>query len=225
MPERGRIGIFNRSYYEEVLIVRVHTGLLANERIPKALLKGDVWKQRFADIRAYEDYLSRNGVEIRKFSLNVWRKEQRKRLLVRLDRPDKNWKFNAQDVHEREYWDDYLYAYEEMVRHTSTPESPWYVVPADKKWFTRLVVQMPSSKRSIHWTWTTRRSKPQSASRRSRRGRSSKLKTASAHARRAARRVSWPPPSGAHIDLRPRVLEGCRQAAALEEKRLCTESS
>lgn len=140
MPERGRIGIFNRSFYEEVLIVRVHPELLANEGIPKALLKGDVWKQRFADIRAYEDYLAHNGIAMRKFFLNVSRKEQRKRLLERLDRPDKNWKFNAQDVHEREYWDDYMHAYEEMVRHTSTPESPWYVVPADKKWFTRLVV-------------------------------------------------------------------------------------
>jgi PPK2 family polyphosphate:nucleotide phosphotransferase len=140
MPERGRIGIFNRSHYEEVLIVRVHPELLANEGIPKALLKGDVWKQRFADIRAYEDYLAHNGIAMRKFFLNVSRKEQRKRLLERLDRPDKNWKFNAQDVHEREYWDDYMHAYEEMIRHTSTPKSPWYVVPADKKWFTRLVV-------------------------------------------------------------------------------------
>ena len=140
MPERGQIGIFNRSYYEEVLIVRVHAELLANEGIPKALLKGDVWKQRFADVRAYEDYLAHNGIAIRKFFLNVSRQEQRKRLLERLDQPDKNWKFNAQDIHEREYWDDYMHVYEEMVRHTSTPESPWYVVPADKKWFTRLVV-------------------------------------------------------------------------------------
>jgi polyphosphate kinase 2 (PPK2 family) len=122
------------------LIVRVHTELLANEGISKALLKGDVWKQRFADICAYEDYLARNGIAIRKFFLNVSRKEQRKRLLERLNRPDKNWKFNAEDIHEREYWDNYMHAYEEMVRHTSTPDSPWYVVPADKKWFTRLVV-------------------------------------------------------------------------------------
>jgi PPK2 family polyphosphate:nucleotide phosphotransferase len=140
LPERGRIGIFNRSYYEEVLVVRVHPELLANKHIPARLLKGDVWKQRFADIRAYEEYLAHNGIAVRKFFLNLSKREQRKRFLERLNRPDKNWKFDPNDVREREYWDDYMHAYEEMVRQTSTPDAPWYVVPADKKWFTRLVV-------------------------------------------------------------------------------------
>ena len=140
LPERGNIGIFNRSYYEEVLIVRVHPEMLQTERIPPQLLEGDVWSQRFKDMRAHERYLAHNGIAVRKFFLNVSKEEQRKRFLERLDRPEKNWKFNAQDIHEREYWDDYMNAYEEMVRHTSTPEAPWYVVPADKKWFTRLVV-------------------------------------------------------------------------------------
>jgi PPK2 family polyphosphate:nucleotide phosphotransferase len=140
MPERGRIGIFNRSYYEEVLVVRVHPEMLTEQNIPARLLKGDVWKQRYADIRAHEEHLAKNGIAVRKFFLNVSKNEQRKRFLERLDRPDKNWKFSPNDIREREHWEEYMHAYEELVRHTSTPDAPWYVVPADKKWFTRLVV-------------------------------------------------------------------------------------
>jgi PPK2 family polyphosphate:nucleotide phosphotransferase len=140
VPERGRIGIFNRSYYEEVLVVKVHSQALKNERIPASLLGKNVWQERYDDIHAYERYLSRNGVVIRKFFLNVSQKEQKKRFLERLDDPKKNWKFSAADIHEREYWDDYMKAYEEMVRQTSSKHAPWYVVPADNKWFTRLVV-------------------------------------------------------------------------------------
>jgi PPK2 family polyphosphate:nucleotide phosphotransferase len=140
LPLRGRIGIFNRSYYEEVLVVRVHPEMLTEQNIPARLLKGDVWKQRYADIRAHEEHLAKNGIAVRKFFLNVSKNEQRKRFLERLDRPDKNWKFSPHDIQEREHWDEYMHAYEELVRHTSTPESPWYVVPADKKWYTRLVV-------------------------------------------------------------------------------------
>jgi PPK2 family polyphosphate:nucleotide phosphotransferase len=140
LPERGRIGIFNRSYYEEVLVVRVHPEMLTEEHIPARLLKGDVWRQRYTDIRAFEEHLARNGIVVCKFFLNISRNEQRKRFLERLDRPDKNWKFSPNDIQEREHWDEYMQAYEEMIRNTSTPEAPWYVVPADKKWFTRLVV-------------------------------------------------------------------------------------
>jgi PPK2 family polyphosphate:nucleotide phosphotransferase len=140
LPERGRIGIFNRSYYEEVLVVRVHPNILANERIPAPLVTKKIWKERFEDIRGLEDYLSRNGVVVRKFFLNVSKKEQKKRFLDRLEEPEKNWKFSAADVKEREYWDDYMEAYEDMIRHTATPRAPWYVVPADNKWFTRAVV-------------------------------------------------------------------------------------
>ena len=140
VPERGRIGIFNRSYYEEVLVVKVHSQALKNERIPASLLGKNVWQERYDDIHAYERYLSRNGVVIRKFFLNISQKEQKKRFLERLDDPKKNWKFSAADIHEREYWDDYMKAYEEMVRQTSSKHAPWYVVPADNKWFTRLVV-------------------------------------------------------------------------------------
>jgi PPK2 family polyphosphate:nucleotide phosphotransferase len=140
VPERGRIGIFNRSYYEEVLVVRVHSEALKNERIPPSLLGKDLWQQRFDDIHAFERYLSRNGVVIRKFFLNLSKKEQKKRFLERLDDPSKNWKFSAADIHEREYWGDYMNAYEEMVRNTASKHAPWYVVPADNKWFTRLVV-------------------------------------------------------------------------------------
>ena len=140
LPERGNIGIFNRSYYEEVLVVRVHPEILQSERIPPKLLEGDVWSQRFKDMRAHERYLAHNGIVVRKFFLNVSKAEQRKRLLERLDRPEKNWKFNPEDLKERALWDDYMNAYEDMVRNTSTPEAPWYVVPADKKWFTRVVV-------------------------------------------------------------------------------------
>jgi PPK2 family polyphosphate:nucleotide phosphotransferase len=140
VPERGRIGIFNRSYYEEVLVVRVHSEALKSERIPPSLLSKNLWQERFEDIHAFERYLSRNGVVIRKFFLNLSKKEQKKRFLERLDDPEKNWKFSAGDIHERKYWDDYMRAYEDMIRNTSSKHAPWYVVPADNKWFTRLVV-------------------------------------------------------------------------------------
>jgi len=140
LPERGRIGIFNRSYYEEVLVVRVHPELLARQRIPQHLVGREVWQQRFADINAHESYLARNGVVIRKFFLHVSREEQRRRFLSRLEEPEKNWKFALDDVREREHWNDYMAGYEDMIRNTSTPHAPWYVVPADHKWFTRLVV-------------------------------------------------------------------------------------
>jgi PPK2 family polyphosphate:nucleotide phosphotransferase len=140
IPERGRIGIFNRSYYEEVLVVRVHKELLERQRIPPSLVTKNIWNERFADINSYEHYLSRNGVIIRKFFLNVSKEEQKKRFLDRLDKPDKNWKFSASDATERERWNEYMTAYEEMIQHTATPHAPWYVVPADKKWYTRLVV-------------------------------------------------------------------------------------
>jgi PPK2 family polyphosphate:nucleotide phosphotransferase len=140
MPERGRIGIFNRSYYEEVLVVRVHPQLLEAERLPPQLVTKGVWKDRFEDICAIERYFSRNGVVIRKFFLNVSKKEQKRRFLSRLDKPGKNWKFSAADIKERQCWDDYMNAYEDMIRHTSTPDAPWYVIPADNKWFTRIAV-------------------------------------------------------------------------------------
>jgi PPK2 family polyphosphate:nucleotide phosphotransferase len=140
IPERGRIGIFNRSYYEEVLVVRVHKELLERQRIPPPLVTKNIWNERCADINAYEHYLSRNGVIIRKFFLNVSKEEQKKRFLDRLEKPDKNWKFSASDATERERWNEYMTAYEEMIQHTATPHAPWYVVPADKKWYTRLVV-------------------------------------------------------------------------------------
>jgi PPK2 family polyphosphate:nucleotide phosphotransferase len=140
LPQRGRIGIFNRSYYEEVLIVRVHPEVLAQERVPLSLVGKDIWEQRFADIHACERYLSHNGIIIRKFFLNVSKEEQKKRFLERLDEPEKNWKFSAADVRERAYWDDYMHAYEEMIQNTASARAPWYVVPADHKWYTRLVV-------------------------------------------------------------------------------------
>jgi PPK2 family polyphosphate:nucleotide phosphotransferase len=140
LPERGHIGIFNRSYYEEVLVVRVHPEILQNERIPEDLLTKDIWQQRFGDISCFEHYLANNGVVVRKFFLNVSKKEQKRRFLERLEQPDKNWKFSAADIKERQCWDDYMTAYEEMIAATSTKESPWYVVPADNKWYTRLVV-------------------------------------------------------------------------------------
>lgn len=140
LPERGRIGIFNRSYYEEVLAVRVHSELLAKERIPASLLSKEIWKERYKDINAFERYLTRNGVAIRKFFLHISPEEQRTRLLQRLEDPDKNWKFSLADVHERRYWDNYMEAYEEMIRHTGNKHAPWFVVPADNKWFTRMVV-------------------------------------------------------------------------------------
>ena len=140
IPERRRIGIFNRSYYEEVLIVRVHPDLLNNEKIPASLITKKIWEERFQDICAFERYLTRNGIVVRKFFLNLSKKEQGRRFLARLDEPEKNWKFSAADAHEREYWNDYMEAYEDMIRSTATPTAPWYVVPADNKWFSRLVV-------------------------------------------------------------------------------------
>ena len=140
LPERGRIGIFNRSYYEEVLAVRVHPEFLEKQRLPPSLLTDRIWKERFEDISSFERYATRNGIAIRKFFLNVSRDEQKKRFLERLDNPDKNWKFSMADARERERWDDYMAAYEDMIRHTASGHAPWYVVPADNKWFTRLVV-------------------------------------------------------------------------------------
>ncbi len=140
LPERGKIGIFNRSYYEEVLVVRVHQEYLQKQHLPPELVTKKIWKERFKDIRNFEEYLTRNGVVIRKFFLHLSKEEQKKRFLARLDEPEKNWKFSEADVHEREYWDDYMNAYEEMIRHTSTPDAPWYVVPADHKWFTHIAV-------------------------------------------------------------------------------------
>jgi PPK2 family polyphosphate:nucleotide phosphotransferase len=140
LPERGRIGIFNRSYYEEVLVVRVHPEFLAKEHLPQELNGNKIWKDRFEDISNLESYLTRNGTVIRKFFLNVSSEEQRRRFLARLDEPEKNWKFSEADVHEREHWNEYMDAYEDMIRHTSTPDAPWYVVPADHKWFMHLTV-------------------------------------------------------------------------------------
>jgi PPK2 family polyphosphate:nucleotide phosphotransferase len=140
LPERGRIGIFNRSYYEEVLVVRVHPEILAKEKMPTNLVTKDIWKERFKDIRAFERYLSRNGTLILKFFLHVSKEEQKRRFLERIEEPSKNWKFSMGDVAERKLWDKYMAAYEDMIRNTSRPEAPWHVVPANNKWFTRLVV-------------------------------------------------------------------------------------
>ena len=140
LPERGRIGIFNRSYYEETLVVRVHPELLARQKVPPDLVTDKIWGQRFDDIRNVERYLSRNGVLIRKFFLHVSKDEQKQRFMDRIDRPEKNWKFSIADAEERAFWDVYMLAYEDMIRHTATGYAPWYVVPADKKWFTRAVV-------------------------------------------------------------------------------------
>ena len=140
LPERGRLGIFNRSYYEETLVVRVHPEFLAKEKLPPRLVTKDIWKERFQDIRHFERYLSRNGIVVRKFFLNLSRKEQKRRFLERLENPDKYWKFSAADASERERWDEYMQAYEDTIQHTATDEAPWYVVPADNKWFARMVV-------------------------------------------------------------------------------------
>jgi PPK2 family polyphosphate:nucleotide phosphotransferase len=140
LPERGRIGIFNRSYYEEVLVVRVHPEILGNQKLPPELVTKHIWTERHQDICSIERHLSRNGVVIRKFFLHVSKQEQKKRFLERLERPEKNWKFSVSDVRERERWDDYMEAYEDAIRHTATDYAPWYVVPADNKWFTRAVV-------------------------------------------------------------------------------------
>ena len=139
-PQRGRIGIFNRSYYEEALVVRVHQALLTAQKLPPKLVGKTIWDERLADIERFEDYLTRQGVMILKFYLNLSQKEQKKRFMERLDKPDKNWKFSASDVRERRYWDDYMRAYEEAIRATASKNAPWFVVPADNKWFTRLVV-------------------------------------------------------------------------------------
>jgi PPK2 family polyphosphate:nucleotide phosphotransferase len=140
LPERGHIGIFNRSYYEEVLVVRVHEDVLKRQRLPPSVMSKHIWDERLADIAHFEDYLTRQGTIILKFFLNVSRDEQKKRFMQRLDRPDKHWKFSAADVRERQYWNDYTHAFDEAIRATASKEAPWFVVPADNKWFTRLVV-------------------------------------------------------------------------------------
>ncbi len=140
LPERGKIGIFNRSYYEEVLVVRVHEQILQSQKIPEILVTKKIWDERFKDIRNFEKYLNRNGTLVIKFFLNVSKKEQKKRFLERIDNPDKNWKFSASDAKERGFWKDYMKAYEEMIINTSTEDSPWYVVPADNKPYARIVV-------------------------------------------------------------------------------------
>jgi PPK2 family polyphosphate:nucleotide phosphotransferase len=140
LPERGRIGIFNRSYYEEVLVVRVHPEILQKQKLPDNRITKRIWKERYDDIAAHERYLARNGVVVRKFFLNVSKAEQKRRFLERLERPEKNWKFSTADAKERGHWKEYMAAYEDMIRATATPQAPWIVVPADKKWFARLVV-------------------------------------------------------------------------------------
>jgi PPK2 family polyphosphate:nucleotide phosphotransferase len=140
LPERGRIGIFNRSYYEEVLVVRVHPEFLNAQKLPPSLVTDGIWKERYEDINNFERYLGRNGVAVRKFYLHMSRKEQKKRFMKRLDEPEKNWKFSSADAKERQHWDAYMEAYEDLLRHTSTARAPWYVVPANNKWFSRLVV-------------------------------------------------------------------------------------
>jgi PPK2 family polyphosphate:nucleotide phosphotransferase len=140
LPERGRIGIFNRSYYEETLVVRVHPEILERQHLPAELVGRNIWKQRYKEIRNFEEYLTGNGIAVRKFFLHVSRGEQRKRFLERIDDQSKNWKFSAADALERRHWREYMDAYEQTIRETATPEAPWYVVPADNKWFTRLVV-------------------------------------------------------------------------------------
>jgi PPK2 family polyphosphate:nucleotide phosphotransferase len=140
LPQRGRIGIFNRSYYEETLVVRVHPEYLENQKLPPELVTKDIWKDRFQDIRSFERYLVRNGIVILKFFLHVSKKEQKKRFLERVDNPAKNWKFSASDLQERQFWGQYMEAYEDMIRQTATKDAPWIVVPADNKWFTRVVV-------------------------------------------------------------------------------------
>lgn len=140
LPERGRIGIFNRSYYEEITAVRVHPEHLARQKLPQELVSKSIWKERARDIAAFERYIARNGIVVLKFFLHVSRQEQRRRLLRRLDEPARNWKFSESDVHARGFWDDYMHAYEDAIRRTAAPHAPWFVVPADNKWFTRLVV-------------------------------------------------------------------------------------
>lgn len=157
LPARGIIGIFNRSYYEEILVVRVHSGILDSERIPSKLISKNIWEERCQDIHDFERYLGRNGVVVRKFFLHVSKKEQKKRLLARVEEANKNWKFSLADIHEREYWDDYMNAYQDAIRHTSTKNAPWYVVPADNKWYTRLVVAsaVVDTLESLHLAYPT----------------------------------------------------------------------
>jgi PPK2 family polyphosphate:nucleotide phosphotransferase len=140
LPERGRIGIFNRSYYEEVLVTRVHPTILAAQRLPRESQKGNIWKRRFAEINNYESYLHDNGTKVLKFFLHLSKDEQKRRFLERIERPEKNWKLSPSDVKEREHWDDYQAAYEDAISHTSTEHSPWYVIPADHKWFARVAI-------------------------------------------------------------------------------------
>jgi PPK2 family polyphosphate:nucleotide phosphotransferase len=140
LPERGRVGIFNRSYYEEVLVVRVHPNILAGEHIPANTRTKDIWERRFEEINNFEKYLTANGIHIVKIFLNISKEEQKERFLDRIEQPEKNWKFSAGDVAERAYWDQYMEAYEDVFNHTSTPWAPWYIIPADKKWFARLAV-------------------------------------------------------------------------------------
>jgi PPK2 family polyphosphate:nucleotide phosphotransferase len=140
LPERGRIGIFNRSYYEEVLVVRVHEQILKGQKIPEKLITEDIWDERFQDIRNFEKYLNRNGTVVIKFFLNVSKEEQKRRFIERVDNPDKNWKFSAADAKERGYWNDYMFAYEELIKNTSTKKSPWYVIPADNKYYARIAI-------------------------------------------------------------------------------------
>lgn len=140
LPERGRIGIFNRSYYEEVLVVRVHEQILRGQKIPEKLITENIWENRFEDIRNFEKYLNRNGTVVIKFFLNLSKEEQKKRFIERVDNPDKNWKFSAADAKERGFWDDYMFAYEELIKNTSTKKSPWYVIPADDKYYARIAI-------------------------------------------------------------------------------------
>jgi PPK2 family polyphosphate:nucleotide phosphotransferase len=140
LPERGRLGIFNRSYYEETLVVRVHSELLEKQKLPPSLITKHIWKERFEDIRHFERYLDRNGILVRKFFLHLSKKEQKRRFLARLEDPEKHWKFSSADAVERTFWDSYMEAYEDTIRETATEAAPWYVIPADNKWFTRLVV-------------------------------------------------------------------------------------
>jgi PPK2 family polyphosphate:nucleotide phosphotransferase len=140
LPERGRIGIFNRSYYEELLVVKVHPEFLKGQKIPKSLMDDDLWKNRYKDIRNYEKYLANNGTVILKFFLNLSKEEQKARFLERIENSDKNWKFSANDSKERAHWDDYMKAYEEAIQNTATKHAPWYVVPADNKWYSRIIV-------------------------------------------------------------------------------------
>src|SRR5262245_14233463 len=140
LPERGRIGIFNRSYYEEVLVVRVHEHILRRQKLPAPLVSKRIWDERLFDIAHFEEYLTRQGTTVLKFFLHLSHKEQKKRFIARLDKPEKHWKFSAADIHERQFWDDYMHAFEEAIRATASKHAPWFVVPADNKWFTRLVV-------------------------------------------------------------------------------------